>query len=87
MIRYDPGAVIGWHRDRPQFDRVVGISLGVSAALRFRRRLENGRFLRRTVILEANSSYLLSGEVRSEWEHSIVALAETRWSITFRSLR
>ena len=28
LIRYDPGAGIGWHRDRPVFEHVVGISLG-----------------------------------------------------------
>ena len=38
LIRYDPGAGIGWHRDRPVFEDVVGISLGVPAAMRFRRR-------------------------------------------------
>lgn len=42
LIRYDPGAGIGWHRDRPVFDHVVGISLGVSAPLRFRRRKAHG---------------------------------------------
>jgi len=28
VIRYDPGTGIGWHKDRPVFDHVVGISLG-----------------------------------------------------------
>jgi DNA oxidative demethylase len=28
LIRYDPGAGIGWHRDRPVFEHVLGISLG-----------------------------------------------------------
>jgi alkylated DNA repair dioxygenase AlkB len=28
LIRYDPGAGIGWHRDRPVFEHVIGISLG-----------------------------------------------------------
>src|SRR5581483_11314835 len=27
IARYDPGAGIGWHRDRDVFDQVVGISL------------------------------------------------------------
>src|SRR3954462_13071752 len=36
--RYDPGAGIGWHRDRDVFETVVGISLGAPAILRFRRR-------------------------------------------------
>ena len=32
LIRYDPGAGIGWHRDRPHFDHVVGVSLGAPAS-------------------------------------------------------
>src|SRR3546814_16718236 len=36
LTRYDPGAGIGWHRDRPVFEPVVGISLGQSATLRDR---------------------------------------------------
>ena len=36
LIRYDPGAGIGWHRDRPVFEHVLGISLGAPATMRFR---------------------------------------------------
>jgi hypothetical protein len=42
LIRYDPGAGIGWHRDRPVFEHVVGLSLGNEAAMRFRRRMAKG---------------------------------------------
>ncbi len=42
LIRYDPGAGIGWHRDRPQFEHVLGISLGAPATLRLRRRRADG---------------------------------------------
>ena len=28
VIRYDPGAGIGWHCDRPVFEHVLGVSLG-----------------------------------------------------------
>ena len=42
VARYDPGAGIGWHRDRPVFDQVVGISLGAPAVLRFRQRSDDG---------------------------------------------
>ena len=28
VIRYDSGAGIGWHRDRPPYREVVGVSLG-----------------------------------------------------------
>jgi len=42
LIRYDPGAGIGWHKDRSVFDHVVGISLGAPAVMRFRRRTSAG---------------------------------------------
>lgn len=85
LARYDPGAGIGWHRDRPQFEQVVGISLGAPATMRFRQRTAGG-FRRTTVDLEPRSAYLLSGEVRREWEHSIAPGDTLRFSITFRSL-
>ena len=86
VIRYDPGAGIGWHRDRPQYDKVLGLSLSAPCVLRLRRRTPSG-FDRQSVDLPQRSLYLLSGEVRHEWEHSIVPLDVTRRSITFRSLR
>ena len=85
LARYDPGAGIGWHRDRPQFEQVVGISLGAPATMRFRQRVASG-FRRANVHLEPGSAYLLSGEARWEWEHSIVPADVLRFSITFRSL-
>ncbi|HUC70915.1 MAG TPA: alpha-ketoglutarate-dependent dioxygenase AlkB [Stellaceae bacterium] len=85
LIRYDPGAGIGWHRDRPVFEHVVGISLGGAARMRFRRRRPGG-FDRASLFLSPRSIYHLTGEARHEWEHSIAAMAVTRWSITFRSL-
>ncbi|HUQ14306.1 MAG TPA: alpha-ketoglutarate-dependent dioxygenase AlkB [Novosphingobium sp.] len=85
VIRYDPGAAIGWHRDRPQFGTVIGLSLGAPAVLRLRRRAAGG-FERRALPLAPRSIYALSGEVRTEWEHSIVPQQATRWSITFRTL-
>lgn len=84
LIRYDPGAGIGWHRDRPQFEHVVGLSLGAPATMRFRRRRDGG-FERATLPLEPRSIYHLAGEARHQWEHSIAPTSETRWSITFRS--
>lgn len=85
LIRYDPGAGIGWHRDRPQFEHVVGVSLGNPATLRLRRRTALG-FDRASAYLASRSVYHLSGEVRHEWEHSIAEMDVSRWSITFRSL-
>ncbi len=85
LIRYDPGAGIGWHRDRPVFEHVIGISLGAPATMRFRRRTKNG-FERAMAPLLPRSIYHLAGEARHQWEHSIAAMEEPRWSITFRSL-
>ena len=84
--KYEPGAPIGWHRDRPVFAEVVGISLLAPCAFRMRRRTPQG-FERRTITLAPRSAYLLSGVARAEWEHSIPPVAQLRYSITFRNFR
>jgi alkylated DNA repair dioxygenase AlkB len=82
---YAPGAGIGWHRDRPIFDQVVGVSL--LAPCKFRLRQENGdKWERRSLIVEPRSAYLLSGDVRWKWEHSIPPVEQLRYSITFRNM-
>lgn len=85
LIRYDPGAGIGWHKDRAVFEHVVGISLGNAATLRLRQRTAGG-FTRANAELAPRSIYHLTGEVRHQWEHSIAPMEVPRWSITFRSL-
>jgi DNA oxidative demethylase len=85
LARYDPGAGIGWHRDRPQFELVVGISLVSPAMMRFRQRTDDG-FRRAKLLIEPRSAYLLSGQSRWDWEHSISPGEELRFSITFRTL-
>jgi alkylated DNA repair dioxygenase AlkB len=85
VARYDPGAGIGWHRDRDVFENVVGISLSVPATLRFRQRIPTG-FRRASLEVAPRSAYLLSGEARHDWEHSISPGKALRFSITFRSL-
>ena len=82
---YTPGAPIGWHADKPQFDQVLGVSLLAAANLRLRRSRAIG-WERHWVRLEPRSIYLLSGEVRREWQHSLPPQAALRYSITFRSL-
>jgi len=85
LARYDPGAGIGWHRDRDVFEKVVGISLNTPATLRFRQRTSAG-FRRASLEVAPRSAYLLSGESRWEWEHRIAPGDELRFSITFRTL-
>ena len=84
VIRYDTGAGIGWHRDRPVFDQVVGVSLLSPCVLRFRRRRGRG-FDRFSLGASPRSAYLLRGEIRHGWEHSIAPLEVLRYSVTFRS--
>jgi DNA oxidative demethylase len=84
--RYPAGATIGWHRDAPAFGTVVGFSLGGACRLRFQR----GKGAERRVWelpLEPRSGYVLAGEARTSWQHSIPATKEERYSITFRTLR
>ncbi|HEX6376255.1 MAG TPA: alpha-ketoglutarate-dependent dioxygenase AlkB [Allosphingosinicella sp.] len=86
VIEYPPGAGIGWHRDRPVFGDVIGISLLAPARLRFRRRAGT-RWERFTLAAEPRSAYLLRGEARHSWEHSIPPLDSLRYSVTLRTLR
>ena len=85
LARYDPGAGIGWHRDRDVFDQVVGVSLNTPATLRFRQRSGTG-FHRASLEVQPRSAYLLSGEARWDWEHRITPGDQLRFSITFRTL-
>jgi alkylated DNA repair dioxygenase AlkB len=86
LTHYPAGAGIGWHRDAPMFGDVVGVSLAAGCPLRFQR----GRGSERQVFeqwLEPRSAYLLTGPSRTQWQHSIPAVAAERYSVTFRTLR
>jgi alkylated DNA repair dioxygenase AlkB len=86
LTEYEPGATIGWHRDRSVFGDVVGISLLTPARLRFRRK-QGARWERAAIEVEPRSAYVLTGPARADWEHSIPAVESLRYSITFRTLR
>ncbi len=86
VIEYDVGAPIGWHRDKPEFGTVIGVSLLAPCTFRLRRKA-GGKFERRTLTLAPRSAYILSGPVRDEWEHSIPEVDALRDSVTFRTLR
>src|SRR5205085_2830714 len=84
VTEYSPGAAIGWHRDRPIFGDVIGISLGAPCRFRLRRKLGD-RWERASLVLRPRSAYLLRGPVRHEWQHSIPPVEALRYSVTFRS--
>jgi alkylated DNA repair dioxygenase AlkB len=85
VTEYTPGVAIGWHKDRPAFGDVIGISLLSPCVFRLRRKV-GSRFERASFPLAPRSAYLLRGPVRNVWEHSIPGVEELRYSITFRTL-
>jgi len=82
---YDAGVGIGWHRDKPHFDEVFGLSLDSACRFRFRRK-SGGKWERFALDAEPRSLYIMTGESRHVWEHSIPPVEEPRYSITFRSM-
>ena len=82
---YDTGVGIGWHRDKPHFDRIFGLSLGSPCKFRFRK-ATGGTWQRHTLAAEPRSLYMMSGESRTMWEHSIPGVEAPRYSITFRTM-
>jgi len=65
---------------------VVGFSLGASCRFRFRRG-QTGAWETAELLLQPRSIYVLDGAARNEWQHSIPAVKELRYSITFRSMK
>jgi len=87
VTEYAPGAPIGWHKDRPFFDDVMGLSLASACNFRLRKPLDERKWQRVSLRLEPRSAYLLRGAARQEWEHSIPPVESLRYSVTFRNLR
>jgi alkylated DNA repair dioxygenase AlkB len=92
VSEYPAGTPIGWHRDKPQYGVVAGISLGARARMRFRPLPAPGEWTRvdpKSLIvldLEPRSIYLMRGDIRWRWQHSILPTKELRYSVTMRTL-
>ena len=86
VTEYARGAGIGWHRDRPVYRDVIGVSFGSSCRFRLRRK-RGSSWERASLIVGPRSVYLLRGPARTEWQHSIPAAERLRYSVTFRSMR
>ena len=86
VTEYAAGAGIGWHRDRPTYEDIVGISFLAPCALRLRRR-DGDDWERMSAHIEPRSAYLLHGKVRNVWQHSIAPMDVLRYSVTLRSFR
>jgi alkylated DNA repair dioxygenase AlkB len=86
VIEYSPGSAIGWHKDRPMFGDVLGVSLLSPTRFRFRRKSGTG-WERAALLVDPRSIYLMRGPARDEWEHSIPPVDTLRYSITMRTFR
>jgi alkylated DNA repair dioxygenase AlkB len=93
---YPPGAPIGWHRDAPQYGVIAGVSLLSSCRMRLRPYVSPSakqpdraapRRATHELVVVPRSCYLLAGEARRAYEHSIPPVKALRYSITFRTLR
>ena len=90
LTEYSPGTPLGWHRDAPDFEVIVGVSLGGRARMRFRPYRPREKHDRKNVIaleLEPRSAYVMRDTVRWGWQHCISETKELRHSITFRTAR
>jgi len=83
---YRPGTPIGWHRDKPEYGMVVGLSLGSACRMRFRPS-DNPNDRNAVIALELapRSAYAMCDDVRWRWQHAIAPVKTLRYSITFRT--
>ena len=86
---YTPGSAIGWHVDNEGFEKIIGISLGSWARMRFRPLRKKFERESKDIValeLEPRSAYIMQGDVRWRWQHSVPPVSSLRYSITFRTL-
>jgi len=89
ISEYRAGTQLGWHRDAPDFEVVIGASLGGEARMRFRPYPPEAELARATTAIELQprSAYIIRDAARWNWQHAISPTKELRYSITFRTLR
>jgi alkylated DNA repair dioxygenase AlkB len=90
VSEYRPGVPLGWHRDVPEFELIVGVSLGGHCRMRlrpYRPGEDNRREDVRVLELAPRSAYSMRSHARWAWQHSIAPTRELRYSITLRTRR
>jgi alkylated DNA repair dioxygenase AlkB len=88
VTEYQPGTPLGWHRDVPNFEVIVGVSLAGRARMRLRPYRPGEKQRREDAIaleLEPRSVYAMRDTARWGWQHCISETKELRYSITFRT--
>lgn len=89
VTEYPIGSVINWHRDAPPFDKIAGISLAADCVFKLRPHKQQPGSRKKiiSIVARRRSLYLMDGQSRSDWEHSIAPVKHVRYSITFRTLK
>jgi alkylated DNA repair dioxygenase AlkB len=88
IAEYQPGTPLGWHRDVPDFEQVLGVSLLNHARMRLRPYPpEPGQRSVHAIELAPRSAYIIRGPARWAWQHAISPTKALRYSITLRTLR
>ena len=85
VSEYRPGTPIGWHRDKPQYGIVVGISLAGVGRMRWRPYAHQDAQHTVALDLARRSMYVMRGAIRWQWQHSMPPMRELRYSITLRT--
>lgn len=87
VTEYAAGTPLGWHRDTPEFEEVAGVSLAGECEMRWRRYPPRPGAAMLKLVVAPRSLYLMTGEARWNWQHSVAATRGLRFSITLRTLR
>ena len=91
IAEYQPGTPLGWHRDVPDFEDIVGVSLHGDAVMQFRPYRADGAYASQApalqMLIEPRSVYLLHGPARWAWQHAVAPTEGLRYSITLRTRR
>jgi alkylated DNA repair dioxygenase AlkB len=88
IAEYRPNTRLGWHRDVPNFEEIIGVSLLGAARMRLRPYPpKKGDRAVHALELKPRPVYRMRGPARWEWQHAISPTKELRYSVTFRTLR
>jgi alkylated DNA repair dioxygenase AlkB len=88
VTEYRPGTPIGWHRDKPAYGAVFGVSLASGCRMRFRPWDDRGnRAATFALQIAPRSLYVMRDEIRWAFQHHIPPVRTLRYSITFRTAR
>ncbi len=88
IAEYRPDTPLGWHRDVPDFEEIMGVSLLSFARMRLRPYPPKpGQRAVHAVDLAPRSAYVIRGPARWAWQHAISPTKSLRYSITFRTRR